>query len=234
MKNNKKSFVMYTEYQDNINMLSQEQKGDLLDCIFNFAKGVDNKPDGIVGMAFSFIRNQMQRDIEKYEIFINKQQENGRKGGRPKLKNPKNPTVNKKTHSNPKKPTLTQKSLDVDDDVYVYEDVNVYDYVDDDVILHWNAIAKKYNLAIIQKLTESRKSHLTARLREYNISSVEFISSLDKAISESGLLMGMNNKGWKASFDWFLNPSNYLKTIEGNYKQNKQTTKKSQSINLDW
>lgn len=52
--------------------------------------------------AFVPIRNQLSRDCEKYENFIEKQRVNGARGGRPKKpnglkENPKNPSLSGKT-----------------------------------------------------------------------------------------------------------------------------------------
>ncbi len=39
-------------------------------------------------------------------------------------------------------------------------------------------------------------------------------------VNLSPLLRGESG-GWKASFDWILNPSNLVKIVEGNYDANK-------------
>ena len=37
-------------------------------------------------------------------------------------------------------------------------------------------------------------------------------------ISTSDFLKGQNNKGWTITFDWFIKPNNFIKVLEGNYK----------------
>lgn len=35
--------------------------------------------------------------------------------------------------------------------------------------------------------------------------------------SKSDFLNGVNQRSWKANFDWLINESNFLKVLEGNY-----------------
>lgn len=86
MSDVKKSFVLYTDYQENILLLSKEQRGDLLTLIMAYASG-DTLPavDGVTQMAFSFIKSQMDKDAEKYSGVIEKRREAGKQGGRPKV-----------------------------------------------------------------------------------------------------------------------------------------------------
>lgn len=81
----KNSFVMYTDYSIHIQLLSREQRGDLLTTIMAYASG-DELPeiDGMTMMAFSFIKMQMDRDNERYEKTVEARREAGRKGGKSK------------------------------------------------------------------------------------------------------------------------------------------------------
>lgn len=81
----KNSFVMYTDYMEHIELLSREQRGDLLTAIMAYASEKDlPEIDGMTMMAFSFIRRQMDRDREKYIETVKKRKEAGKLGGRPK------------------------------------------------------------------------------------------------------------------------------------------------------
>lgn len=80
----KNSFVLYIEYLQNIELLSMDQRGELFTAIMHYASGKEvGDLDGMVMMAFSFIRSQMDRDNEKYESKLEKRREAGKKGGRP-------------------------------------------------------------------------------------------------------------------------------------------------------
>ena len=81
----KESFLLYTKYAENIEMLTMEQRGILFTAIMNYA--AEKEPpemDGMVKMAFSFIRVQMDADTEKYNDVCRKRAEAGKMGGRPK------------------------------------------------------------------------------------------------------------------------------------------------------
>ncbi len=81
----KNSFVMYTDYSTHIQLLSREQRGDLLTAVMAYASGEDVPDmDGMTLMAFSFIKVQMDRDNERYERTVEARREAGRQGGRPK------------------------------------------------------------------------------------------------------------------------------------------------------
>ncbi len=80
----KNSFVMYTEYITQINLLSREQRGDLLTAIMQYAAGGElPEIDAITNMAFSIIRDRMDKDTEKYLKTVEARRESGRLGGRP-------------------------------------------------------------------------------------------------------------------------------------------------------
>lgn len=81
----KNSFVMYTDYSTHIQLLSREQRGDLLTAIMAYASGEElPEIDGMTMMAFSFIKMQMDRDNERYEKTVEARREAGRKGGKSK------------------------------------------------------------------------------------------------------------------------------------------------------
>ena len=96
---NKKRFFLYTDYKKHLDRLNLEEKGILLDAIFSFAEGNEVDLDGVVGMAFSFISAQMERDNDNYEKACDAHKEAGAKGGAPKgnsnaRKQPKTTKIN--------------------------------------------------------------------------------------------------------------------------------------------
>lgn len=80
----KDSFVLYTKYSEQLELLTMEQRGELITAIFEYMKGNDPNIDGVVAMAFSFIKTQLDADAEKYEEVCRKRAEAGKMGGRPK------------------------------------------------------------------------------------------------------------------------------------------------------
>lgn len=81
----KDSFVLYTEYMEQIELLSMEQRGILLTAIFAYVSDAELPDmDGITKMAFAFIKSRIDKDTEKYAKTIEKRKEAGKLGGRPK------------------------------------------------------------------------------------------------------------------------------------------------------
>jgi hypothetical protein len=80
----KKSFVLYCDYKKHFSLLSSEDQGRLLMAIFDYVEsGAEPQLEAMPLMAFSFIRAQLDRDIEKYAETCRKRREAGRQGGRP-------------------------------------------------------------------------------------------------------------------------------------------------------
>ena len=81
----KPSFVLYIEYLKHIQKLSMEQRGELFTAILCYASG-ESIPelDAAADMAFSFIRERMDRDSAAYMEKVEKRREAGKLGGRPK------------------------------------------------------------------------------------------------------------------------------------------------------
>ena len=81
----KNSFLMYTDYEEHFNLLTDEEVGKLMRAIIKYEKTREiPELDGMAKMAFSFIKIQLDLDRKKYEIKCDKNKENGRRGGRPK------------------------------------------------------------------------------------------------------------------------------------------------------
>lgn len=86
----------------------------------------------------------------------------------------------------------------------------------DDVVEAWNSLAADRGLAKIVKLTENRRRQIKARIREYD---AEDWSTAMAAIYNSKFLCGENDRGWKADFDFLLQPKSFVKLIEGAYNK---------------
>ena len=85
MAKDKKSFVLYCDQQGVFNKLPDEIAGRLIKHIFAYVND-ENPPcdDLLLSIAFEPIQQSLKRDLKKYEVYIDKQKENGAKGGRPK------------------------------------------------------------------------------------------------------------------------------------------------------
>lgn len=81
------------------------------------------------------------------------------------------------------------------------------------IILIFNSICKK--LPAVQKLTPQRKAAIKNRISE---SGLNGLGDAFQKVSQSRFLNGENDRGWTADFDWILKPANFIKIIEGKYK----------------
>ena len=85
-KTKKKSFVLYEDMWDMFELLSGEERGILISAIFNYVRhgAEDLELSPLLRMAFTAIKNTLDRDREAYEEKCAKNRENAKKGGRPK------------------------------------------------------------------------------------------------------------------------------------------------------
>ena len=83
---------------------------------------------------------------------------------------------------------------------------------------YWNTKHDQSGSAMrrLTLMSDQRKSNVRARIREYGGDVQKVYKAIDKAM-DSDFMNGKNGKGWVASFDWMMCPSNFPKVIEGNY-----------------
>lgn len=82
------------------------------------------------------------------------------------------------------------------------------------VIDEWNKIAVAKGLPQVKAITGSRLRQLNARIREHSLS--DWMDAFD-AIERNPWMHGDNDRGWRADFDFMLQPSSFQKLIEGSY-----------------
>ena len=88
------------------------------------------------------------------------------------------------------------------------------------VIEEWNKL-QEVGINPIRDIKPSSKrcQLLKGRIREYGID--EVLDAINN-VRKSDFLRGENNRGWMITFDWFVKPNNFLKTLEGNYNKEGQ------------
>ncbi|MEL7603197.1 MAG: DUF6291 domain-containing protein [Bacillota bacterium] len=84
----KKSFQLYNDYREIFDGLTREEAGALIQAIFAHESGEEVQLGGMLRIIFIPIRQQLNRDREKYESVCERNAENGAKGGRPKASAP--------------------------------------------------------------------------------------------------------------------------------------------------
>jgi len=92
----------------------------------------------------------------------------------------------------------------------------------------YNQAAKNLGLSICQKISNLRKSKLKLRLKDCG--GIEGWKIAIEELSKSKFLIGQNDHGWKASFDFILQEESFIKLMEGTYRD-KSTTKSKGNAN---
>ena len=215
----KNSFVLYTSYQTQMELLSMEQRGLLLTAIMAYSSG-DELPemDGMTAMAFSFIKADLDRAAEKYEKTCEARREAGRKGGNQKA-NAKQ-TVAKQANAIFAKQKVANvadnddedEDDDDDEDEVVKSSVNTEDSTRSRVIEAWRALEPLGITPIRAIMVKTKRDQMLAsRIRQYGLDDV--LNTIN-IVKECSFLHGAT---W-FSFDWFIKPNNYQKVRDGAYR----------------
>lgn len=82
----KNSLVLYHDYLEKFKSLTDEQFGKLIRCMLTYdASGeIPSIDDVLVEVTFNVAKMDLDKNREKYESIVKRNQENGKKGGRPK------------------------------------------------------------------------------------------------------------------------------------------------------
>ena len=85
MAKDKKSFIAYCEWIETFEELEDAEAGKLVKHLFRYVNDLNPVTDDkTVKLCFIQFKQSLKRDLKKYEVYIDKQKENGAKGGRPK------------------------------------------------------------------------------------------------------------------------------------------------------
>lgn len=82
------------------------------------------------------------------------------------------------------------------------------------VVEAWNEMAERLGLSKVRKIGDARMKMLKVRIRQHTI---EDFTEAISAIERSSFLRGEGRDGWRADFDFFLQPKSFIKLIEGSY-----------------
>jgi len=148
-------------------MLTNEQKGILLDAIFDYSeKGSTTVVlEPVLEMAFNFIKEDLDINRKKYEAIVKRNRVNGLKGGRPK--SPENPVGSLGTQGNPEKPKKADSvSVNVSDNVSDNVNENDSDKKVVTEVTSKNADTKERNIELIDYFREKLGSELDGTSRD--------------------------------------------------------------------
>ena len=115
--------------------------------------------------------------------------------------------IRKKEYNNNITPSKEGESVDTDQPV----DVDLKSVVE---FFNKSVVESNSVLPKIKGATGKRVGYIKARIREFGIEAVYEVISKAAA---SDFINGKNQRGWVASFDWIMLPTNFPKVLEGNY-----------------
>ena len=202
----KTNFLLYKDNLEAVLGLTDLEAGQLFKAIYSWVNGrkVYEIEDVKARTIFDFVfKKHLENDLIKYKEQCDINSKNGQKGGRPKKAKEPNGLLNNRS-----KAKKGDKGIDTD--------------IDNEIDKGTKDIKKKFNdivgLSTVKKIIGSRLKSLNARIKEYSFD--EVVEVLDN-VSESDFLKGDNDRQWKCNFDWIMNPNNFVKILEGNYKNKK-------------
>lgn len=140
----KNSFVIYYNYRETLEDLTDEQVGQLFRAIFDYEiDRTEPKFSGVLNVAFKFIKKDLDINLTKYENICNRNRKNGQNGGAP--------VGNQNARKQPKQP----KQPDNDN---VYDNDNEDDY-DNEYILESKKERKEENNINNSVFTHARETY---------------------------------------------------------------------------
>lgn len=78
----------------------------------------------------------------------------------------------------------------------------------------WNSMAERTGLPAVKSLTNERVRRLKARISDHG---PDRVLEAIKAVGKSRFCLGDNDRGWRADFDFVLQPKSCARLIEGSY-----------------
>ena len=127
MAENKKSFILYCDIIHTIEKLSDDDAGKLFKHILRYVNDLNPTTDHLITqVAFEPIKQQLKRDLVKFQNKITKLSENGKKGAekRWKAKDGKSQSENGKSHNEDGKKWQTMAVNDNVNDNVIVNDIN--------------------------------------------------------------------------------------------------------------
>lgn len=126
-----------------------------------------------------------------------------------------NVTPERRQHDVPETETEAETETETEREIAAADATDIASDPIADSVDDWNAMADRTGLAKVQRLTNQRRSKLKARLRECG-GREGWQSALAKMEAIPGLL-GSNDRGWRADFDFMLQEKTFTKLMEGGY-----------------
>lgn len=169
-----------------------------------------------------FYSNSLLKRMKKYEEKKEINKQNGKLGGRPKNQNKTETKPNGFKIETETKPNENQTESEINQNKIkenkIKENKIKENKIKENKINNIKNIYNMYcvKLPQIQKLTEKRKKAIDKFLKEFTEEQFEEIC---KIANTSEFLIGENDRGWKADFDFIIRTDKALNILEGKYNK---------------
>ena len=204
MATDKKSFILYADLIDNIDHLTNEEKGILFTHLLNYVN--DRNPvleDRLILTAWKPIERQLKRDLKKFEQIKSKRSDAGKKSAelralKKEEQAPTNPTSVESVQHRSTNPT-------VNDNVNVNENVNDINiiYSEIDFLENWKMCRKKFMTlpTHIKKLEFHEKIDFKIALKDFSKDEI------------NTAMLGLFKQERKNITSMYLKPKHFLENI---------------------
>lgn len=196
MAENKNKIVFYADWKDSFNHLTDEEAGILIKHFFSYVN--DERPileDRIIQASWIPIEKTLKRDLKKWEQYIEKQQANGKKGGRPKTQ------ITQAFTEKPKKAVSVNDSVSVNEIIDKSITYGIKGFLND-----WNKLRKEHlgKPSFLNTIDRDSEDNLKQLLNNYKMEDIQ--SALIGLFKQKKLPNGMTTMQ--------SNPKHFLKTFE--------------------
>lgn len=186
----KKSFILYADYIKHIGKLTDEEAGRLFKAIFEYVnEGRLPDLDGMAAMAFSFISNQLDSDLRKYEETCKKRSENIKKRWEKanKCQNQTDSTADTKDTNEYKCIFCNTNDTDngIDSDIDIENEIDIENDSDSGSVLHNNTVPVPGTTTTNVHLTEKQYNDLCGKYGK---------EIIDRYIAKIGRYLDSNGK----------------------------------------
>ena len=219
----RESFIFYRSFYEAIKGLPRDVQGEIYTAIMEYGlygNEIEHlKP--IARSVFTLVKPQIDKNNKRFD--------NGLKGGRPQGSGERTKPNNNQTETKPE-PNNNQDETKHEPNDNVNDNVNDKGGIDippcggdphEPPPPDYQAIVDFFNREtqgvfgnIRYPLSEQRRRMVAARIKERG---AETFADMVRRAARSDFLRGQNARGWTATFDWLIKPSNFEKVISGNY-----------------
>lgn len=176
MAESKKSFVLYADYIETIEELSDEEAGKLIKHIYRYVN--DQNPlceDKAVKLAFIPIKLQLKRDLVNWEAIKEKRSEAGKASAEAKrLAKEAEQISTKSTSVESVDLNSTKSTVTVNDNVNVINNTNKHSFDWDELIVYFNNVTGKKTKVIPPKVKDAFKLRIKEGFSKDDIANAIF------------------------------------------------------------